>query len=614
MSSASLDFPIAPVIRRKRRVFALAFVAGGAAALALMAPQAWSVWGRNTFLDPDDALRTVEIRDFLAGQSWFDTVAHRLSPDHPFPMHWSRLVDAPLGGLQRLFEQVLPVPLAERAMRITAPMLAFVAALFATLRLTLRTAGRRGLVPAALLFATAAQPMTNFLPGHIHHHGIQAALLLLAAACLVEAAGQGGRVRFATLGGALAMLSLGIGLQNLPFTVGLVAAALLVWVAGGMGWRRRLAGFGVGLLAAVPIFALDVPPGRYAEGACDAFSAAHLVAACATAGLCLFLAALTPSLKSVTARLVAGAAGGGAVLGLVGATFPHCLSDPMAGVDPLLRQAWLSGVGEALPLRRFIALSPWQGTGLLLTLLAGLGATALATWVAGPDRRARWAILTGLASIGFAGSLWEIRVAASTFMLLVPGVAWLTLQVYDRCVRHPGVPALLLAVCAGTLGNDAGWQALALPFNRSAGASAPDPAMCFDPDSYAALAALPSGLVLSTIDPGSTVLAYTSHTVLAAPYHRNTYGNRLSLLALAAPAEAARPLITEAGVRYVALCRTSNETSETISQHPESLSADLMAGRIPDWLAPVGPPGQVFVLFEVRRPPGAQAGGRGAGW
>ena len=244
MSSASIDFATLSSIRRKPRGFALALAAGGAAALVLMAPQAWSVWDRNTFLDPDDALRAVEIRDFLAGQSWFDIVPHRLSPAHPFPMHWSRLVDAPLGGLQRLFEQVLPSSMAERAMRITAPILAFIAAFVAILRLTLRTAGPRGLVPAALLLATAAQPMTNFLPGHIHHHGVQAALLLLATACLVEAAGQGGRMRFAVLGGALAVLSLGIGLQNLPFVVGLVAAALLVWVVGGMDWRRCLAGFG----------------------------------------------------------------------------------------------------------------------------------------------------------------------------------------------------------------------------------------------------------------------------------------------------------------------------------------------------------------------------------
>ena len=256
----------------------------------------------------------------------------------------------------------------------------------------------------------------------------------------------------------------------------------------------------------MPIFALDVPPSRYAEGACDAFSSAHLVAACATAGLCLLLAGLTRCLKSVPARLVAGAAGGGAVLALVGITFPHCLSDPMAGVDPLLREAWLSGVGEALPLGRFIALSPWQGMALLLTLLMGLGATAMATWVASPGARPRWAILMGLATIGFAGSLWEMRVAASTCMLLVPGVAWLTLQVYDRCIRRPGVPALFLAVLAGTLGNGTGWHTLALPFNRSGGVSTSNPAACFDPDSYTALAALPSGLVLSTIDPGSTVL------------------------------------------------------------------------------------------------------------
>ena len=44
-------------------------------------------------------MRAVEVRDFLNGQGWFDLVQHRLSPDHPFAMHWSRLADLPLAGL-----------------------------------------------------------------------------------------------------------------------------------------------------------------------------------------------------------------------------------------------------------------------------------------------------------------------------------------------------------------------------------------------------------------------------------------------------------------------------------------------------------------------------------
>ena len=50
------------------------------------------------FTDPDDAMRLVEVRDFLAGQSWFDVSQHRANPPYGAPMHWSRLVDVPIAG------------------------------------------------------------------------------------------------------------------------------------------------------------------------------------------------------------------------------------------------------------------------------------------------------------------------------------------------------------------------------------------------------------------------------------------------------------------------------------------------------------------------------------
>ena len=571
-------------------------------AALVMAPQAWSVWTRGTFLDPDDALQTVEIRDFLAGQPWFDLVPHRLAPSHPFSMHWSRLADAPLAVLQQLFGLMLPTPVAERAMRVTAPVLFFAAALWALLRIARQTVGPRGLVPVALLFATAAEPMTNFLPGHIHHHGMQAALLLLATAALVEAVGEGGRAWCATVAAALAVLSLGIGLQNLPFVAGLAAAAVLNWVVMGEPGRRPLASFGLGLLAAVPVFALDVPPSRYFEGACDAFSAAHLVLAASGAATCLVLTGLTRRLPTVPRRFAAGAAGAGVVLGLLAASYPQCLRDPMAGVDPVLKTMWLSGVGEALPLWRLIALSWTHGLALLLTLLTGLAATIAALLAAPPRTRAGWAVLLGLAAIGVAGTLWQVRVAASTSALMLPGLAWLVLQVFERASRHPGAPALFIAILAGAFGNGAGWNALALPLSRlghDTAIPAADPAACFDPDAIAPLAALPPGLVLSTIDPGSAILADTAHSVLAAPYHRNGYGNRVSLLALAAPPEQARSMIESAGVRYLALCRTSNETAETVALHSGSLSAALIEGWVPDWLAPLGPRDATYLLYRV---------------
>jgi hypothetical protein len=47
------------------------------------------------FGDPDDALRLVEVRDLLGGQSWFDVRSTGSCPEG-VARYWSRLVDIPL--------------------------------------------------------------------------------------------------------------------------------------------------------------------------------------------------------------------------------------------------------------------------------------------------------------------------------------------------------------------------------------------------------------------------------------------------------------------------------------------------------------------------------------
>ncbi len=62
-----------------------------------------SVWRHGTFADSDDAMQLVEVRNFLAGQNWFDLNVARLDPPQGVFMHWSRFIDAPLA----LFDQDL---------------------------------------------------------------------------------------------------------------------------------------------------------------------------------------------------------------------------------------------------------------------------------------------------------------------------------------------------------------------------------------------------------------------------------------------------------------------------------------------------------------------------
>lgn len=44
----------------------------------------------------DDAMRLVQVRDLLAGQSWFDVTQYRLGLETGTPMHCSRLIDLPI--------------------------------------------------------------------------------------------------------------------------------------------------------------------------------------------------------------------------------------------------------------------------------------------------------------------------------------------------------------------------------------------------------------------------------------------------------------------------------------------------------------------------------------
>ncbi len=592
-----------------RSVIATAMLAGGVLALGLTLPKALAVLSTGVFLDPDDAMRAVEMRDFMAGQAWFDLVPHRLSPDHPFVMHWSRLIDLPLAAVTGLFDLVLPPAAAERAMRLTVPSLLFLGALRLMLAIVLSLVGRRGLLPAALLLGGSAEVLGNFIPGHIHHHGAQVVPLLAATALILAALKPGARWRPAAGAGAVAALSLGIGLQNLPFVAGLATIAGVAWIVRGAAATPLLAGFGGGFgVAALGVFLLDVPPSAYGSGACDAFSTAHLLLGVVGGALCVALGATTPRLPSARARLPAAGSAALVLAGTLYVFYPTCLHDPMAGVDPLLRDKWLAAVGEALPLARLLALDPAGGATLLLTLLCGVAATLVATVAAPPPQRSAWGALLLLALIGVVGTAYQVRVAPSACALLVPGVAWAVLRVHDRCIAKPGRPALLAAVVVAVCGNGAAWAALApvtVGFRAGPVAHGPvvagDPATCFQPALYAPLQALPPGLVLSTIDPGSAILAATEHSVLAAPYHRNAAGNRVALLAFDAPPADARALIQDARATYVALCRASNEVAESVAQHPDGLAAVLMGGHAPDWLVPLGTGAEPLLLFRVSR-------------
>src|SRR5688572_8149050 len=88
--------------------------------------QYWPETGER-LRDTDDAMRLVQLRAWLAGQSlldgWFDLHEPRLNPPLGHETHWSRLVDAGLAGLYLLFKWFASPLAAERLMRAAWPLL-----------------------------------------------------------------------------------------------------------------------------------------------------------------------------------------------------------------------------------------------------------------------------------------------------------------------------------------------------------------------------------------------------------------------------------------------------------------------------------------------------------
>ena len=588
----------------------VAVLLGCCLVLALTSAKALMVWRIGIFLDPDDAMRAVEVRDFLAGQGWFDMIQHRMAPGHGVPMHWSRLADLPLAAGIELLRPMLGFDTAERVVRLIQPIACLVAFMTALARLGGRLLGRWGVLAVSLLAACCLETVGVFIPGHIHHHALQVMLLMVLGTLTVGGVSDPkGRAARAGWAGGVSALTMAINLQNLPFVLVTVAAFGLGWVIRGAAFDRALRSFALASMAGTgAVFLLQVPPDHYLAPTRDAFGAPHLLAFwIAGAGL-LTLAVSSRLLGTPIRRGLAAVLLGAVLLAALQSAYPGCLGDPYAGVDPLLRTRWLDDVGEAMPLGRLLVRDPLGTIPIVAALTLGLAFILAAAWRSQGERRVAWLVVAGFAIVGTAGTVWEVRVAASVEPFAALGAAWALCRWFDPA--RPRKPlAALLCVLSGLGLTQAGWAA-ALPrltqaFDARPGSIAAGPrvdaAACLAPADYEQLAMLPPGLVLSTIDPGSQILATTPHAVLAAPYHRNAYGNRLSLLAFDAEPDAAKAMVLAAGVAYVVICLTSPEVIDDARRAPDGLAARLAAGDVPAWLRPVASGAGPIRTFAVVR-------------
>lgn len=555
------------------------------------------VWRTGAFFDTDDAMRAVQLRDWMAGQAWFDLAAHRMGPPEGLAMHWSRVVDVPLALLVRAFELVLPPDRAERAARIAFPLALQVCLVGAMAHGARILAGPRAMAPAALLIAFGLIGDRQFQPGRIDHHAPQILLLTLMAACLLDALAPG-RARQAALCGVMIAVSLAISLENLPFVAVLLAILPVLWVLDGSRHRAAMLWLAGGLGVAAPVaFVATVAPWRYAVTSPDSYSAPHLAALLLAAGAHVGLALADrgragPAARARRAALAAALAGVAAAV-LVGA-FPRCLAGPFADVDPEVKRLWLDRVAEALPLR--VALR--QAPAATLALVGPIALSSLAVVAAIITERGlarqRWAALAALVAVGIGGTAWAIRVADSLQPLALLGAAWLVARLFAWARREGRSPAAIaLPYLAVLVGSSLGWSLLPIGTAAERSPDAVAGPLCDAPEAIRPLDRLAPARVFAPIDAGPYLLAHTGLSVVAGPYHRNNLGNAAVLKGFAAPPEAARDIVRGTGARFVLVCAAAPRSE------PDDLLAALAGGHPPSWLTPVPVEASPYRVYAV---------------
>jgi hypothetical protein len=607
MTSARLTSPVATpnsnsIATQRGDTTTLAIAIAFTVSLALCWGNVRGIWLTGDFHDSDDAMRMVQVRDFLGGQSWYDLTAWRLDPPRGSFMHWSRVVDVPLALLMKLFASETPGDAGERLARIVFPLLLQVGLLASMAWIGRILFGARG-VPAVLALTVLSGFMLGqFVPGRVDHHAPQIVLLMLMIGSMLAALDPA-RARFAALSAVCAALSLSISVENLPFILVLCAAPPMAWMMAGASTRPMLRWFAAALAISTPVcFAVFNAPSRWLAPACDAFSYDHVFIALGAALVCGAMSLATKWDGSLRVRIFVGVALG-CVVGAPLAVFSMpCLVDPFAGLDPLVRDIWLNNVGEARPALKNFAINPRSFQMIAIPTLLGLiGLLAAISREAG-IARVRFVLILAFAFAGVAATTFMIRASTSLAPIALLGCAWIVMRLMQALSERPlgGGLSVAISVIATLPFSSIGWAMVPTILPDQA-ETRNDMAACLPAVNFEALSRLPRGLVLAPVDIGSHLLAHTAHAVVAAPYHRNNRGNRLGIDIFMASPDEARDNARGAGLDYIVVCQSAKELVTIAARAPNSLAARLIDGNAPGWLAPIATAGGPIRIYGINK-------------
>ena len=567
-------------------------------ALALVWAVLVAIYCTVVFLAPfelyggDDLMRLQQVRDLLAGQSWYDVTQYRMNPPEGAAMHWSRLVDLPLAAAIYV--------LGEFWGSIAVPML-FLGGALALLRgvfLRLGFSGRQVLIGIGLAALFPLLP-TLFAPMRIDHHAPQA---LAALACLYLLLGAPGR--WAAIGaGMVAAIWVVISLEGLPMVAALAALYGLRYL---IERDRSLVWFLVSLAIAAPLLSLATRPWSEFTQWCDILTPAHWAAFATAAGMSLLVGYL-PRQDQIAGRFAAlcliPLASAPALLALSG----DCHAGPFATLDPLVQQYWYDRVPEGLAVWQQMPGLALPALYMLVLIPAGWWA-ARETGLIHGDRALPWLTAAGFAlAAALYGQLLMREIAVAQLLTLPLALALLGYAM-PRARALAGMLPRVLASFACLL--------LVTPAGAALAGKQLDPAFAENahfvagpatmPESQApcrfeALSRLPKGHVFSHFNSAPAVIAHSPHSVEMGSFHRNPAALRGIVTAFIGTPQQAHKVIGQTGADYLVLCLDRDSLEIFANNRPDSFAQAMMLGQVPAWLEPV--PGFVndnLLVYKIR--------------
>ena len=546
--------------------------------------------------DPDDQLRMVQLRDWLGGQSWFDTTQYRIGEPDSQPMHWPRWIELPLALVFLLLRPLIGAASAETGAMVVVPLITLGIAMWLVMKISEQIFDRNIAILAAALTATAVPIVAQIRPMRVDHHGWQIVLALTALWTMCWPEKRRGGI---ALGAALA-LWLSISLEGLPISAAFVVLLVWRWVfqtEEGVRLFWTLLSF---LIASFIFYFASQGSFDAAINYCDALSPAHLLA-CA-AGAAVILPAIKWLPANIPLRVVSLAVAGGAALAVFYGLAPQCIGGAFNTMDPIVREYWLVNVLEGLPI--------WYQNGkTMITLLGGSIIVGLVSLIYIVRVRPGQIDRSKLFVLGYA-FLWALilslfvqRATAVAAAFALPFMAWAVHQAFvkARGIKRP--LSRILATAAVVFLIMPGPLAIAL-FNGVSGEDQkteanPETAACENDDSLARLNALPRSNILAPFDFGPSILLLTPHNVLATSHHRNDQAMADQIRIFTSAPDVASGLLEAHNIRYIVACEAEPELAIYAKKNPEGLWAQLVKGQKPDWLQPVHIRDNSLIVWRV---------------